>query len=109
MHVPRLALGLLTVVPVVWFFTALGVLVVSVITRGVAQEDLILPRELLFVGHVVAALLSLCLLVFYLRHAFRNPRLSKDARALWAVLIVVANVFVMPAYWWLYLRKGSVG
>lgn len=40
---------------------------------------------------------------FYLVHIFAKSPLTKQLRVVWAVLIVLFNMFIMPVYWFLYI------
>jgi len=40
-------------------------------------------------------------------HAFRTPRLAKNSRILWVILLVLFSRVVMPIYWYLYIWKEN--
>jgi len=44
------------------------------------------------------------LMIFYIVHLFMTKRIAEGGtKALWAVLIFLANILVMPVYWYLYI------
>lgn len=40
---------------------------------------------------------------FYLVYLFTRPRLSMDKKLLWAVILVVGNIYAMPVFWVLHV------
>jgi hypothetical protein len=58
----------------------------------------------LYLGTMV---LTVVLLVIYIRDAYRNPALGEDRRTFWAVVLFHGNLLAMPVYWWLYMRPGT--
>ena len=66
------------------------------------------PLMVLFVGvHLLTMVLILALTVFYIVDIFRNQRVDKDKKALWAVVIFMGNAIAMPIYWYLYIWKEA--
>jgi hypothetical protein len=45
------------------------------------------------------------LTVFYMVNVFRNDRVDKDKKVLWAVVIFMGNMIAMPIYWYLYIWR----
>src|SRR4051812_35362604 len=43
------------------------------------------------------------LLAFYIMHVFRTDRVRQDKKALWAVVLLLGNLFAMPVYWYHYI------
>jgi hypothetical protein len=60
---------------------------------------LILPLHLFTMPAVMA------LMVFYIVNVFRNDRVDKDKKALWAVVLFMGNMIAMPIYWYLYIWR----
>jgi hypothetical protein len=47
--------------------------------------------------------------ISYLLNVFRNERVPRNKRALWAALLFFAGPYAMPFYYWHYLRyEGDV-
>jgi hypothetical protein len=42
--------------------------------------------------------------VFYLYHLFRNDRVAPETKPVWAVVLLMGNVFSMPVYWYVHIR-----
>ncbi|MEW5764037.1 MAG: hypothetical protein ACOYXN_11485 [Acidobacteriota bacterium] len=40
-------------------------------------------------------------------HILKNPSLSERRKILWSLLNVTVGVFVMPAYWFLHVRRAQ--
>jgi len=55
--------------------------------------------------HVWVIVLALGLMFFYLVDVFRNPRVPRDKRVLWAAVLLLGSLFVEPVYFWLYIWK----
>ncbi len=41
----------------------------------------------------------------YIYHAVTNDRLKGDAKLIWGVFLFMANILVMPVYWYLYIWR----
>jgi len=61
----------------------------------------------LFALHIFTMLLIMGLSIFYIVDVFRNNRVDKDKKALWAVVIFLGNMIAMPIYWYLYIWKEA--
>ena len=59
----------------------------------------------LFIVNVVTYLWLLLMLVFYLTHVFRNNRLARNERVVWAIILPLFNMFIMPVYWYIYIWR----
>jgi len=55
--------------------------------------------------HLATMLWIMSLTVFYMVNVFRNERVDKDKKVLWAVVIFMGNMIAMPIYWYLYIWK----
>lgn len=42
--------------------------------------------------------------IAYLWDVFRNPRVPRDKKALWAAVLFLGGPYAMPFYYWHYLR-----
>ena len=60
---------------------------------------------LIFGLHLLTMLLIMALTVFYIVDIFKNNRVEKDKKALWAIVIFMGNAIAMPIYWYLYFWK----
>jgi len=60
---------------------------------------------LIFPLHILTMLWLMALTVFYMVNVFRNERVDKDQKVLWAVVLFMGNIIAMPIYWYLYIWK----
>ncbi len=64
----------------------------------------------IFALHFLTMLFILALTIFYIVDIFRNNRVEKDKKALWAIVIFMGNAIAMPIYWYLYIwKEANVG
>ena len=45
------------------------------------------------------------LLATYLVHLFKTDRVPQDTKALWAVVLILAGIWAMAVYWYLYIWR----
>lgn len=62
---------------------------------------------LIFGLHLLTMLFIMALTVFYIVNVFRNDRVDKDKKALWAIVIFMGSAIAMPIYWYLYIWKEA--
>ena len=60
---------------------------------------------IIFPLHLLTMLWIMALTVFYIVNVFRNERVEKDKKVLWAVVLFMGNMIAMPIYWYLYIWK----
>jgi hypothetical protein len=101
----KLLLGAASVWPPIYMLLFMVVAVYSIFSRGSeppAIWALIIPL------HILTILLSIGLMIFYMVNVFRNDRVNKDMKVLWAVVLFMGAIIAMPIYWYLYIwRKVS--
>ena len=97
----KIALGILTVLPIISVLYSFSVLFPSIN----AQPQFIEPDQFnkIFSVHVLSSILALCLLIFYIVHLFRSETIANDKKALWAVVLFFGNLLAMIVYWCLYI------
>lgn len=105
----KLIVGLLTIWPfaymILFFITILSLVFFS---RGPEPEVGPPPLiALIFPLHILTMLLIMGLTIFYMVNVFRNERVVKDQKVLWAVVLFLGNVLAMPIYWYLYIWKDA--
>jgi hypothetical protein len=106
----KLLLGLATVWPIIYFFIFL-ILIFSTLLFGFEPgPDGRAPNMIAWILplHLLTILVILGLTVFYIVDVFRNKRVEKDKKALWAIVIFLGNMIGMPIYWYLYIWKDPV-
>ena len=57
-----------------------------------------------FFLHLATIFWVLGLLAISFVDIFSNPRLSQTWRIVWVIVLMLANMLALPAYWLLYLR-----
>ena len=60
---------------------------------------------LIFPLHFLTILWIIALTVFYMVNVFRNDRVNKDMKVLWAVVLFMGGMIAMPIYWYLYIWR----
>ena len=103
----KVLLGIASLWPIVYMFLFF-VFVFSMAFgfRGAEPEPGIPPMMALVFGlHLLTMLIIMALTVFYIVDVFRNERVEKDKKALWAIVIFMGNAIAMPIYWYLYFWK----
>ncbi len=100
----RLLLGLATLWPLLYFIVFVYYALRAVFFSPMGTSDL--PTTF-FVLHLVTMVVTLGLLVTYILDTFRNDRVAKDMKALWAVVLFMGSIFAMPIYWYLYVWRDS--
>src|SRR6185436_1345417 len=62
---------------------------------------------IIFPLHFLTILLIFALTVFYVVNVFRNDRVAKDMKVLWAVVLFMGGIIAMPIYWYLYIWRET--
>ena len=106
----KLLLGLVTIWPftylILFFITILSFVFLS---RGAETSSGPPPLiGIIFPLHLLTMLVIMALTVFYIVNVFRNERVVKDQKVLWAVVLFLGSVMAMPIYWYLYIWKDGL-
>ena len=105
----KVLLGIATLWPIIYMFLFFAF--VFSMALGLRGGDNIEPggiqpmMALVFGLHLLTMLIIMALTVFYIVNVFRNDRVEKDKKALWAIVIFMGNAVAMPIYWYLYFWK----
>lgn len=99
-----LLLGLLSAWPFVYFVGFMAAMAVTLTSSGGPFGD---PSSfgVIFVLHLLTTVLSMGLLVFYVTHAFKTPRIAQDQRVLWLLVLFMGNMLAFPIYWYLHVWR----
>jgi phospholipase D-like protein len=106
----KLLLGAATLWPVVYMF----IFFIFIFSMVFIRVDETGPGNLgasiasIFTLHIFTMLLVMGLTIFYIVDVFRNERVEKDKKVLWAIVIFMGNMIGMPIYWYLYFWKDPI-
>lgn len=111
-----IALGIFTVWPLVYMVLFMCVVFGMIVTTAAAGPDaeptglfgspeVIMPA--LFILHGLTMVCMLILIVIYLVHLFKTSDVRQDKKALWAVVLLLANIWAMPVYWYFYIWRSA--
>lgn len=108
----KLILGLATLWPLVYMFIFMAFwfyMVLGIASQSEERTSASIPTWFvaIFVMHGITMLVIFALLVIYIVNVFRNDRVAKDKKALWAVVLFLGNMIAMPIYWYLYIWPSN--
>lgn len=106
----KLLLGAATLWPIVYMFIFFFLIFSMMLFRPGPEPGGGFPPAvaLIFGLHILTMLLIMGLTIYYIVDVFRNNRVDKDKKALWAIVIFMGNMIGMPIYWYLYIWKDPV-
>lgn len=108
----KILLGAATIWPSFYLVLFFAFMVLMFLAVGGDPNDGTTPFliVLMFPLHLLTMLLIMGLTIFYIVNVFRNDRVVKDMKVLWAVVIFMGNIIAMPIYWYLYIwREVTTG
>jgi len=99
----RVVFGAVTLWPIGYamFFIGTGFFSFFFPAYAHTWDSVLLPLHLLTIVWIWA------LVAFYLIHLFKGDRVHRDQKVLWALVLLVGNIMVMPAYWYLYIWRDA--
>jgi len=103
----KIALGAATLWPFVYLVIFFGFIFSSILFSPGGSGSFPAMFAVLFALHIFTMLLIMGLSIFYIVDVFKNNRVDKDKKALWAVVIFLGNMIAMPIYWYLYIWKEA--
>ena len=103
----KVALGAATLWPFLYMVIFFGFIFSSILFSPGTGPGFPAAFAVLFALHIFTMLLIMGLSIFYIVDVFRNNRVDKDKKALWAVVIFLGNMIAMPIYWYLYIWKEA--
>ena len=104
----KIFLGVLTIWPVLYIFIFIFTVISMVFTmQEPPDQSSTIPAAflLIFLLHLLTMFMVVVLLIVYIMNVFKNDRVDKDKKALWAVILFMGNIFAMPVYWYLYIWR----
>ena len=104
----KLLLGLATFWPAAYMMLFFVFIFSAILLSGGGGDAAGPPTAfvLIFALHLLTMLIITGLTIFYIVNVFKNERVEKDKKALWAVVLFLGNVVAMPIYWYLYIWKA---
>ncbi len=103
----KILLAIATIFPflyMIFFFVVIFSSIFFMPSDGSSEEGALpILFMVIFPLHLLTMLLIMGLTVFYIVSVFRNDRVDKDKKVLWAVVIFMGNMIAMPIYWYLYI------
>jgi hypothetical protein len=97
----------------IWVLILFGYVAMSLLARGGQMSDLEtlftlgLPLEIIIPVHLCSLLLEIGLLIFYLVHIIKNPKVDNTFRVLFILGHLFLPFIVMPVYYYLYIWLES--
>lgn len=107
----KIGLGVLTLSPIVLFifyFIAIFSTIFGVVSAAESGVD---PDPSGFIGSIISVfgiiglilLLTFGLMVYYLIHITRNPRIESNMQIVWILLVVFAGLVGNMVYWFVHI------
>src|SRR5947209_1658492 len=99
-----IVLAVFTIWPFVYMVIFLAVFV-AIATTSARPDHAGVPATFAAIIplHLLTMFEVLVLTVYYVGHLFRGSAVPQDKKALWAVVLIFANMFAFPVYWYLYI------
>ena len=110
-----IVLGIFTFLPFVFFpiifFQVFGFVVNMVAASEHHHDpepaDILLGISSFLVPIILASLLSIALLIFYIIHAASNKKLEGIEQLLWILLFIFFGIVAFPIYWFIRIWNTS--
>jgi hypothetical protein len=104
----KVLLGIVTLWPLAYMILFFLVIFSTILfTPGPSNSGPPPLIALIFPLHMLTMLVILALMIFYIVDVFKNERVEKDKKALWAVVLFMGNMIAMPVYWYIYIWKTA--
>lgn len=100
--------GIFSFVPLVTFVVFVGLFVDFYSTcdmDAVLTDAQMVYMIFIFIGIVVSVVSTFAVMIWELYLVKRNLNFTERQKIVWYVLLYCANMFVYPAYWYLYVHK----
>ena len=106
----KILLGLVTLWPALYmviFFAFVFSAFLFVSSSEGGDPGFPLSFMIIFPLHLLTMIVIVALTIFYIMNVFKNTRVEKDKKVLWAIVLFMGNLVAMPIYWYLYIWKDS--
>ncbi len=101
----KIVLGIATIWPIIYMVIFFLFIFSQIFLSPSSQSDPSGGFFLIFILHFLTMIWMFVLLFIYIRDVFKNDRVAKDKKALWAVVLFFGNIIAMLIYWYLYIWK----
>ncbi len=103
----RLALGIATIPPLIYFPFFFLSPVKEIFSLDITSPEV--PDWILIFAavHFLMFLYTGLLFAFIFIHLFGNRNLSRDRKILWALFLIGGNIVAAPLYWYFHVWKGE--
>ena len=98
----KILLALATIWPFLYMILFMSVFVSSIFLRG---DEPGLIWAIIIPLHILTMLWMIGLTIFYIVNVFRNDKVNKDMKVLWAAVLFMGSIIAMPIYWYLYIWR----
>lgn len=100
----KILLAAATIWPLIYMLLFMGLFMFAMFLRDGGPGTL---WAVIIPVHLLTILLIMGLTVFYIVNVFRNDRVNKDMKVLWAVVLFMGSMVAMPIYWYLYIWRDG--
>lgn len=113
----KILLGILTFLPYVFiaiyffaFFISFSGIFIASHNNYEPNPDILFGNfALVFIIIMLASLLSIGLMIYYIIHIANNPKFDETNRLIWILIIIFANLIGYSIYWYLQIWKVDNG
>jgi uncharacterized membrane protein len=110
----KLFLGLLSFLPIILGAT-IAFRVISMIPSFIEWDhyepdpyEVFGVLQPIFIIGIIAALLSIFLLIFFIMHLVRNKKVDSTERIIWILVFLLAGGIGYPIYWYMRIWKDDL-
>jgi hypothetical protein len=103
----KILLGIVTIWPFLYmliFFAFIIYMFMGMWRGGNIDEKMFWS---IFPVHILAMLITMGLLTYYIVNLYGSNRINKDTKIIWAIVLFMGNMIAMPVYWYLYIWRES--
>ncbi len=106
----KILLAVATLWPVMYMFIFFAFILSQVLSGVVgggspSGDGMPVAFAVIFVLHMLTIFWMFGLEIIYIINVFKNDRVEKDKKVLWAVVLFLGNMIAMPIYWYLYIWR----
>lgn len=107
----RLAIGFLSFWPYIYILFLFGYVTINALYVDQKKFGESVLSQGMQVGinalNLATSFEVLCIITLFLMHLYKKDDLSKEKKTMWALLLLLGNMFVLPIYW-VYFYKNDI-